>query len=44
MEEYLCINKNEMVMSMEVKKWIESSAEIEALIGDLDLEFIAQMD
>ena len=29
-------------MSMEVKNWIESSAEIEALIGEL--EFIAQMD
>ncbi len=31
-------------MSKEVKNWIENSAEIEALIGELDLEFICELD
>lgn len=41
---YLCINKNIRSMSMELKKWIEGSAEIEALICDLVLEPISQIE
>ena len=36
---YLCSNKNDKAMPKELKNWIENSAEIEALILDLDLEF-----
>ena len=31
-------------MSKEIKKWIENFAEVEELINDLDLEFIAELD
>ena len=36
---YLCSNKKDKAMPKELKNWIENSAEIEALILDLDLEF-----
>lgn len=31
-------------MSKEIKNWIENFAEVEELINDLDLEFIAELD
>lgn len=31
-------------MSKEIKSWIENSAEVEELINDLGLEFIAELD
>ncbi len=31
-------------MSKEVKNWIEDSSEIEALIGELELEFVCEFD
>lgn len=30
-------------MSKEIKNWIENFAEVEELINDLDLEFIAEL-
>ena len=31
-------------MSKEIKNWIENFAEVEELIRDLELEFVAEMD
>jgi hypothetical protein len=31
-------------MSKEIKNWIENFAEVEELINDLELEFIAELD